>query len=148
MTVGRFLDLIDDRPKDHRDQPLKTAPYDINDINDKSSDRPLKTETYDTNDINDKSPDFGRLNRLCRIPSFLTVALAALERRCPDYVESDPWRQAVEDGHRFLVRWGGEAERLGWTEADILGLPNAIPNPRRGWRRLARIDQLGLVWLT
>jgi hypothetical protein len=147
MTMGRFLDLIDGRPKDHWDQPLKTATYDINDINDKSPDFSRLNRLCRT-PPSDKGSDFGRLNRLCRTPSSLMAALAALERRCPDYMESEPWQQAVEDGHRFLVRWGNEAERLGWTEADIFGLPPVAPNPHSCWRRLARVDQLGLIWLT
>ena len=77
--------------------------------------------------------------------SRLTAALAALERRCPDHIEAIDWQHAVEDGRRFLIQWEDEAERLGWTATDIFGLPEVIPNPY--WRRLARIDQLGLIWL-
>jgi hypothetical protein len=80
---------------------------------------------YDQNDRNDKSP----MNR----------ALADLEARCPDRVDSDRWRQAVEDGRRFLAEWGEQATALGWTAADLFGLHLTVP--------LARYDGMGLVWL-
>ena len=49
-------------------------------------------------------------------------ALAALERACPDYVEANRWWQAIEDGRRFLARWGDQAVALGWTAEDLFGL--------------------------
>jgi hypothetical protein len=78
----------------------------------------------------------------------LAAALTDLERRCPDHIEAGRWQHAVEDGRRFLVQWGAAAEHLGWTAADIFGLPPVPPNPHPSWQRLTRIDQLGLVWLT
>jgi len=103
--MGRLLDLID--------------------ANRQSGDPDVKT--YDKNDINDKSPPFSRCGRLCRTSPFLIMALEALERRCPEGVESGHWQRGVEDGRRFLWQWGEQAERLGWSEADIFGLP---PTPR------------------
>jgi hypothetical protein len=38
-------------------------------------------------------------------------------------------------------------ERMRSTVADIFGFPPVPENPDPSWRRLARIDQLGLVWL-
>ena len=63
---------------------------------------------YDISDQSDKSPPFGRLNRFCR-------TFSALETRCPELVPVDRWQAAVEDGRRFLARWGEQAEALGWT---------------------------------
>jgi hypothetical protein len=57
----------------------------------------------------------------------VTSAFAALESRRPDHIDAGAWRQAVEDGRRFLMQRGAEAERLGWTAADIFGL---APIPR------------------
>jgi hypothetical protein len=76
----------------------------------------------------------------------LSAALTALEHRCPDHIEAADWRRAVRDGRRFLTRWGEQATALGWTEADVFGLPPVPEDPRPAWRRLARVDQLGLVW--
>ena len=73
---------------------------------------------YDINDQNDQSPPFGRLNRFCR-------TFATLETRCPELVPVDRWQLAVEDGRRFLARWGEQAEALGWTARDLFGLHTA-----------------------
>jgi hypothetical protein len=73
--------------------------------------------------------------------------LAALERRCPDYVEANRWHQAVEDGRRFLARWGDKAEALGWTSADLFGLHMPPDKPHPSYRRLSRYDCAGLCWL-
>jgi hypothetical protein len=78
----------------------------------------------------------------------LVASLAALERRRPDHIEAADWQHAVEDGRRFLIQWGEQATALGWVESDVFGLPPALSNPHPSWRRLARVDQLGLVWLT
>jgi hypothetical protein len=95
---------------------------------------------YDINDQNDQSPPFGRLNRLCR-------TFATLETRCPELVPVDRWQLAVEDGRRFLARWGEQAEALGWTARDLFGLhqPPAMPHP--SYSRLSRYDEIGLIWL-
>jgi len=74
-------------------------------------------------------------------------ALAALERRCPDYVEANRWWQAVEDGRRFLARWGEQAAALGWTSRDLFGLHEPPEKPHPSYRRLSRYDQTGLIWL-
>jgi hypothetical protein len=77
----------------------------------------------------------------------LAAALAALEARCPDHVEPDRWRQAVDDGHRFLAQWGEQAEALGWTVPDLLGLHEPPERPSPLYRRLSRLDTTGLIWL-
>jgi hypothetical protein len=92
---------------------------------------------------NDKSrpfPSFGRLSRFCR-------PLSKLEQRCPDHVEIADWQQAVEDGRAFLARWGRQAERLGWTPRDLFGLAPIPDKPSPSYRRLARVDHLGLIWI-
>jgi hypothetical protein len=78
----------------------------------------------------------------------LVASLAALERRPPDHIEAADWQRAVEDGYRFLIQWGKRATALGWVDPDVFRLPPVPPNPHPSWRRLARVDQLGLVWLT
>jgi hypothetical protein len=82
-----------------------------------------------------------------RIDSPLAKALAALERRCPAYVEANRWQQAVEDGHRFLRQWGDKAAALGWTAQDLFGLQRPPEQPHPSYQRLSRYDQAGLVWL-
>jgi hypothetical protein len=78
----------------------------------------------------------------------LVASFAALERRRPDHIEDADWQHAVEDGYRFLIQWGKRATALGWVEPEVFSLPPVPPNPHPSWRRLARVDQLGLVWLT
>jgi hypothetical protein len=79
--------------------------------------------------------------------SSLVASLATLERRRPDHIETADWQHAVEDGRRFLIQWGDRATALGWGAPDIFGLPPVPSNPHPRWRRLARVDRLGLVWL-
>jgi hypothetical protein len=71
----------------------------------------------------------------------------ALERRCPDFVEAAPWRQAVEDGRRFLVSWGEQAHALGWTAPELFGLHAPPERPAASYSRLSRYDEMGLIWL-
>jgi hypothetical protein len=78
----------------------------------------------------------------------LISLISHLEARCPEYVEVADWRQAIEDGRRFLARWGEQAEALGWTFRDLFGLHKPPPEkPHPSYRRLARYDETGLIWL-
>ena len=72
---------------------------------------------------------------------------AALEDRCPAYVATADWRQAVGDGRRFLAQWGVQAEALGWTSRDLFGLHKPPDKPGPTYRRLSRYDETGLIWL-
>jgi hypothetical protein len=83
---------------------------------------------------------FGRFCRFGR-------TLSALEARCPDLVPIDRWQAAVEDGRRFLARWGDQAEALGWTARDLFGLQIPPAKPHPSYSRLSRYDEIGLVWL-
>jgi hypothetical protein len=77
----------------------------------------------------------------------VAAAFAALRQRCPDLVDGAAWQRIVEDSRRFLADWGAEAERLGWTADDIFGLPPVPERPAWNYSRLARLDQVGLIWL-
>ena len=72
--------------------------------------------------------------------------MAALEARCPDLVPADRWQLAVDDGRRFLARWGDQAEALGWTARDLFGL-HTPEKPHPSYGRLSRYDETGLIWL-
>jgi hypothetical protein len=104
--------------------------------------------TYDQNDRNDQR------GALRSFPSFRSYSrrelhhvLAVLDSRCPDHIEHDRWRQAVEDGGRFLATWAVQAQALGWTARDLFGLhrPPAVSHP--SYSRLSRYDETGLIWL-
>jgi hypothetical protein len=73
--------------------------------------------------------------------------MAALEARCPDLIPADRWQVAVEDGRRFLARWGEQTEALGWTARDLFGLHQLPAPPHPSYSRLARYDETGLIWL-
>lgn len=74
------------------------------------------------------------------------VALDDLERRCPDYVEPERWRQCIEDAERFIATWGDKALALGWTEPELFGLHEPPVNPHPSYSRLSRYDATGLIW--
>jgi hypothetical protein len=73
--------------------------------------------------------------------------IAALESRRPNLVPVDRWRRAVEDGRRFLARWGEQAEALGWTATDLFSLHKPPAKPHPSYSRLSRYDEIGLIWL-
>jgi hypothetical protein len=81
-----------------------------------------------------------RLTRLMR-------TLEELESRCPLYIDSADWEQAVGDGREFLARWGQQADALGWSARDLFGLHQIPERPVASYRRLSRYDDTGLVWL-
>jgi hypothetical protein len=83
-------------------------------------------------------------------PQFLEPlhhVLDVLDGRCPDYIETERWRRAVEDGRRFLATWGARAQALGWTARDLFGLHTPPEGAHPGYRRLSRYDTTGLIWL-
>jgi hypothetical protein len=80
-------------------------------------------------------------------PAHCSRTIAALESRCPDLVPVDRWQAAVDDGRRFLARWGEQAEALGWTAKDLFGLHQPPANPHPNYSRLSRYDEIGLIWL-
>jgi len=73
--------------------------------------------------------------------------LAVLESRRPDLVPPARWPRAIEDGRAFMAKWGKQAEALGWTARDLLGLHQPRAKPRPTYTRLSRYDATGLVWL-
>ena len=81
------------------------------------------------------------------VPPAYAPTLAALECRCPDHIYTADWRQAVEDGRRFLARWGERAAALGWTARGLFGLHRVPETPTPNYRRLSRYDETGLIWL-
>jgi len=127
--VGKYLDTL-------KRAGAQSAPSDISD----QSDRSYYPWDQDT--------DFGRLCRFGRAPQpYCQAAVEALQRRCPACVEPERWQQATHDAHRFLSRWGEEAEALGWTARELFGLASIPDEPHPSYRRLSRYDQTGLIWL-
>jgi hypothetical protein len=127
-----------------------------------------KPESYEINEINEIRGTVQGLNSFNSFNSFPTppdlnlhnpsrdgagdlacqASFDALERRCPDFVPSARWQQAVEDGRRFVTHWGEQAEALGWSPANLFGLHNPPKKPAPSYRRLSRYDQMGLLWFT
>jgi len=71
----------------------------------------------------------------------------ALEAGCLELIPVNHWQQAVDDGRRFLARWGEQAEALGWTARDLFGLHTPPAKPHPSYSRLSRYDETGLIWL-
>jgi len=72
---------------------------------------------------------------------------AHLQLKPPALVDVGRWRQAVEDGKRFLAKLGEQAESLGWDSRDLFGLHTPPAKPHPSYRRLSRYDATGLIWL-
>jgi hypothetical protein len=66
--------------------------------------------------------------------ALLKMAIADLEAICPTNVATADWQQAITDGRQFLTHWGEQAQRLGWTQGDLIG------------RRRSIDDNTGLIW--
>jgi hypothetical protein len=64
--------------------------------------------------------------------------VSELQLACPDGVAHDRWRLCLEDARDFFSKWGRQAQKLGWSAGDLLGLHPEAP--------LARHDQMGLLW--
>src|SRR5258708_21782214 len=77
--------------------------------------------------------------------SAIVCARDGFERQRPDGIDDATWRQAVADGKQFVRQWIEKAAELGWTPADIFGLPDLPERPAENYRRLSRVDGLGLV---
>jgi hypothetical protein len=77
----------------------------------------------------------------------ISSGLTALEYRQPDLVSAADWQQAVNDGRQFIVQWGEQAEKLGWTADELFGLHDPPEHPGPTYRRLSRYDVIGLIWL-
>jgi len=84
-----------------------------------------------------RSDTFGGLGR----------TYAALAARSPEHVSADRWQQAVQDGRRFLAKWGEQAAALGWRPRDLFGLQKSPDPLHPSYRRLSRYDETGLIWL-
>jgi hypothetical protein len=80
-------------------------------------------------------------------PSPYQSEFDALERRCPDFIDAERWRQAVEDGRQFLASWGDQAQALGWTARELFSLHTPPERPAASYGRLSRYDETGLIWL-
>jgi hypothetical protein len=70
-----------------------------------------------------------------------------LQLKPPALIPLARWRQCVEDGRRFLAKWGSQAESLGWDSRDLFGLHTPPIDPHPSYSRLSRYDATGLIWL-
>jgi hypothetical protein len=100
----------------------------------------LSEKTHAGHSVDDQARDLIRFSRFFR-------PFHELERRCPLHVGPAEWQQAVEDGSKFLARWGERADALGWTAWELFGLPSMPEHPKPNYRRLSRYDETGLIWL-
>jgi hypothetical protein len=154
--MGRYLDILN---RAYGDECAR-------DKSDKS-DKTVISNTYGRQKVGlpcDQSPAFRNETGFCRNEASPSVAakplkngfyrfgrfcrtFSELERRCPAYVDLDSWRQTVEDGRRFLSRWGEQAEALDWSCRDLFGLAPVPEKSSANYRRLGRYDETGLLWL-
>jgi hypothetical protein len=65
---------------------------------------------------------------------------AHLQLKPPAHVPVERWRLCIEDGKRFLAKWGEQTEALNWSSADLFGLAPIPSKPAGSYRRLSRYD--------
>jgi hypothetical protein len=70
--------------------------------------------------------------------------LSTANRTCLSVAD---WQRAVDDRRRFVIQWGEQAEKLGWTADELFGLHDPPERPGPTYRRLSRYDVTGLIWL-
>lgn len=75
------------------------------------------------------------------------TTLTALSSACPNLVETGRWEQVLRDADAFLETWAESAHALGWTARDLFGLFPVPDHAAPSFRRLARYDAIGLIWL-
>ena len=154
--MGRYLDLLnltcaDEQACDKSDRSDKIAipmPYTGQKAGSLRDQRPsfpdqdsfCRNQPLAAVSANPLKTSFYRFGRFCR-------TFGELERRCPAHVEPGSWRQAIDDGRRFLARWGEQAEALDWSSQDLFGLAVVPEKPPANYSRLSRYDETGLLWL-
>lgn len=62
------------------------------------------------------------------VPPAFARAFAALQFEAPEGVSLARHEEMMDDAGRLLDAWGEEAERLGWSAADLIG-PDPSPEP-------------------
>jgi hypothetical protein len=72
-------------------------------------------------------------------PNYPETLAGIIASGCPENIPAERWHQFVDDAGLFLDLWGSEAERLGWTSADLFGLDPVKP--------MARYDNMGVLWM-
>jgi hypothetical protein len=103
--MGKYLDLIAEAADAWRPPLTRYEEKEKNELNRITSFNSFSSYSFDP----PKRVEFGRFGRTFPLARTLEV----LEQRCPDHVPLKHWQQATEDGRRFLIRWGEQAERLG-----------------------------------
>src|SRR5262245_23785859 len=68
-----------------------------------------------------------------------------LQLKPPAMVDIARWRQCVEDGKRFLGRWGSRAEVLGWDARDLFGLHTPPEKPHPPYNSRPRNEGTGRI---
>jgi hypothetical protein len=66
------------------------------------------------------------------VPERYLDAWARLRCQCPAGIDEVRWRQPIDNGDRFLDRWGKLADGFGWAPGDLFDVP--------------RNGRMGLVW--
>jgi hypothetical protein len=72
------------------------------------------------------------------VPRAWAEAFARLDLKpLPATFPQERWREFVDDGGRFLDRWGRRAAELGWSEQDVFGADPLVAVPA--------LERVGLV---
>jgi hypothetical protein len=106
---------------------------------------PFLSAAADSHDAPAAEPDIDQDEReaiaieLGGVPVLYATAFAQIQANPPADVPRERWYQFVDDAGLFLDLWGCEAERLGWTSADLFGLDPVKP--------MARYDNMGVLWM-
>jgi hypothetical protein len=68
------------------------------------------------------------------VPACYLDAWARLNHRKPAGVSDAEWRLALDDGGRFLDKWGVRAAALGWSIDELFDLPRDGATGGLSWR--------------
>lgn len=78
------------------------------------------------------------------VPADYLYAWALLQCLKPPSIGEAEWRQAIDDGGRFLDAWGQVTVRMGWTAGELLKSPQGDQPVGLVWQLNGeRVEQIG-----
>jgi hypothetical protein len=76
-----------------------------------------------TTDPDEAELDERKAMAMASVPKLYLDAWGRLQCQKPMRISDGDWRQAIDDGGRFLDQWGNLAAELQWTSGEIFDVP-------------------------